>query len=100
MIAVPILTYHDLRPTPASISVPAARFRAQLDALAKAGYHGVTLSQAWAGWHGGPALPSHPVVITFDDGYASQYTVAGAELRAPALARRAEPRGRPDRHRG
>jgi peptidoglycan/xylan/chitin deacetylase (PgdA/CDA1 family) len=78
---VPILTYHDMRPTTASISVPPARFEAQLDRLAGAGYHGVTLSQAWAAWHGGPALPAHPVVVTFDDGYAAQYTVAGPELR-------------------
>jgi peptidoglycan/xylan/chitin deacetylase (PgdA/CDA1 family) len=49
--------------------------------LAVAGFHGVTLSQAWAAWHGGPALPAHPVVVSFDDGYASQYTVAGAVLR-------------------
>jgi peptidoglycan/xylan/chitin deacetylase (PgdA/CDA1 family) len=54
---------------------------AQLEGLRKAGYHGVTLSQAWAAWHGGPALPAHPVVISFDDGYAGQYTVAGPELR-------------------
>jgi peptidoglycan/xylan/chitin deacetylase (PgdA/CDA1 family) len=86
---VPILTYHELRAAPppprspasASLWVPPARFAAQLEGLAQAGYHGVTLSQAWAAWHGGPALPGHPVVVSFDDGYASQYTVAGAELR-------------------
>jgi peptidoglycan/xylan/chitin deacetylase (PgdA/CDA1 family) len=87
---VPILTYHELRAAPApprspasaSLWVPRARFAAQLDGLAAAGYHGVTLSQAWAAWHGGPALPAKPVVVSFDDGYAAQYTVAG-----PALAR-------------
>jgi peptidoglycan/xylan/chitin deacetylase (PgdA/CDA1 family) len=86
---VPILTYHELRaapapprsPTSASLWVPRARFDAQLDGLAAAGYHGVTLSQAYAAWHGGPALPAHPVVVTFDDGYASQYAVARPELR-------------------
>jgi peptidoglycan/xylan/chitin deacetylase (PgdA/CDA1 family) len=81
---VPILTYHDLRPAPdgraASIFVAPARFRAQLRALHRAGYHGVTLSQAWAGWHGGPALPAKPLVVSFDDGYAAQYTVAGPAL--------------------
>jgi peptidoglycan/xylan/chitin deacetylase (PgdA/CDA1 family) len=86
---VPILTYHELRPAPptprapasASLWTPAPRFDAQLDALARAGYHGVTLSQAWAAWHGGRALPAHPVIVSFDDGYASQYTVAAPELR-------------------
>jgi peptidoglycan/xylan/chitin deacetylase (PgdA/CDA1 family) len=52
-----------------------------MEALARAGYHGVTLSQAFAAWHGGPALPDKPVVVSFDDGYASQYTVAAPELR-------------------
>jgi peptidoglycan/xylan/chitin deacetylase (PgdA/CDA1 family) len=86
---VPILTYHELRAAPApprspasaTLWVPAKRFDAQLDALARAGYHGVTLSQAYAAWHGGPALPARPVVVTFDDGYASQYRVARPELR-------------------
>jgi peptidoglycan/xylan/chitin deacetylase (PgdA/CDA1 family) len=86
---VPILTYHELRAAPpaprspasASLWVPRTRFAAQMEGLARAGYHGVTLSQAWAAWHGGPALPAKPVVVSFDDGYASQYAVAGPELR-------------------
>jgi peptidoglycan/xylan/chitin deacetylase (PgdA/CDA1 family) len=86
---VPILTYHELRaappaprsPTSASLWVPKRRFAAQMRGLARAGYRGVTLGQAWAAWHGGPPLPAKPVVVSFDDGYASQYDVAGRELR-------------------
>ena len=50
-------------------------------ALARAGYSGVTLGQAWAAWHGGPGLPRHPVVVSFDDGYYSQYHAAAPVLR-------------------
>jgi peptidoglycan/xylan/chitin deacetylase (PgdA/CDA1 family) len=85
---VPILTYHELRsppkpprsPSSASLWVPGARVSSQLRGLARAGYHGVTLSQVWAAWHGGPALPARPVVVSFDDGYAAQYSVAGRVL--------------------
>jgi peptidoglycan/xylan/chitin deacetylase (PgdA/CDA1 family) len=62
--------------------VPGARFSSQMRGLARAGYHGVTLSQVWAAWHGGPALPSRPVVVSFDDGYSAQYSVAGRVLRS------------------
>jgi peptidoglycan/xylan/chitin deacetylase (PgdA/CDA1 family) len=51
-------------------------------ALRKAGYWAITLRQAFDAWeHGGP-LPRHPVVVSFDDGYLSQYTHA-----RPVLAR-------------
>jgi peptidoglycan/xylan/chitin deacetylase (PgdA/CDA1 family) len=87
---VPILTYHQIRAAPhgdrspasASLWMPASRFRAQMDGLARRGFHGVTLNQMWEAWHGGPALPAKPVVVSFDDGYASQYTNA-----EPVLAR-------------
>ena len=87
---VPILTYHELRsapkpprsPSSASLWVPGTRFSSQLRGLARAGYHGVTLSQVWAAWHDGPALPSRPVVVSFDDGYAAQYSTGARVLRS------------------
>jgi peptidoglycan/xylan/chitin deacetylase (PgdA/CDA1 family) len=84
--AVPILMYHVIgtpRPgTPnAELLVPPSRFRAQLTHLARAGYRGVTLTQVWQAWHGGPGLPRHPVVVSFDDGYDDQATVAAPWLR-------------------
>jgi peptidoglycan/xylan/chitin deacetylase (PgdA/CDA1 family) len=87
---VPILTYHELRsppqpprsPSSASLWVPGSRFSSQMRGMAHAGYHGVTLSQVWAAWHGGPALPSKPVVVSFDDGYAAQYSTGARVLRS------------------
>ena len=51
--------------------VPKEEFEAQLRALEKAGFNGVTLDQVYSHWHGGPKLPQHPVVISMDDGYKS-----------------------------
>jgi peptidoglycan/xylan/chitin deacetylase (PgdA/CDA1 family) len=84
---VPILAYHHIGESPRGASnpslwVPRARFRRQLRALDHAGYRAVTLDQVWDAWHGTGSLPAHPVVISFDDGYASQSSVAAAALRA------------------
>jgi peptidoglycan/xylan/chitin deacetylase (PgdA/CDA1 family) len=61
--------------------VPPAEFAAQMRALAAAGYHAVTLDQVRAGWEGRRALPRRPIVITFDNGYRTQYTRALPILR-------------------
>lgn len=86
--AVPILVYHHLGDPPRgernpSLWVPPRRFAQQLDALRRAGFHAVTLARVWDAWHGRGTLPSKPLVLTFDDGYARQDTIA-----RPALARR------------
>lgn len=83
---VPILMYHVMSAPPAGTPYPAlwtdpALFRAQMHALAAAGYHGVTLAQVDAAWHGGRGLPRRPVVVSFDDGYHSQVTHAAPVLR-------------------
>jgi peptidoglycan/xylan/chitin deacetylase (PgdA/CDA1 family) len=57
-------------------------FAAQLRYLAGHGYTAVTLRQVVAFWHGNGRLPAKPVVLTFDDGYRSDWRVA-----APILQR-------------
>jgi peptidoglycan/xylan/chitin deacetylase (PgdA/CDA1 family) len=89
--AVPILLYHHLARPPrgdphASLWITPRRFAEHMEALDAAGLHPVTLAAVWRAWHGGPSLPSRPVVITFDDGFADQDTVA-----RPQLARRGWP---------
>ena len=83
----PILMYHVVTAPPAGVAyaelwTPRETFRATIALLVRSGYHGVTLAQAWRAWHGGPGLPAHPVVISFDDGYLSHWTHAKPVLRA------------------
>lgn len=85
--AVPVLMYHVIAPAPpgvkyAGLWVAPDALRAQVDALARAGYTAVTLDAVLDAWQGKPTLPAKPVVLSFDDGYLSQGKDAGAILAA------------------
>jgi peptidoglycan/xylan/chitin deacetylase (PgdA/CDA1 family) len=79
---VPILMYHVINPPPPGapfpgLYVPASEFASQMQALKAAGWHAVTLDQLKAYWSRGvPLPPGKPIVLTFDNGYQSQYTNA------------------------
>ena len=85
--SVPILMYHVIAAPPAGapfpgLYVPASEFAAQMEALRAAGWHPVTQDQLRAYWLRGARLPAgKPIVITFDNGYRSQYTAALPVLR-------------------
>jgi len=73
---VPILTYHKVGDTEEAYSVAPAAFERQMGHLAAAGYTAVSLADLADYMAGGKTLPAKPVVITFDDGYADNFTAA------------------------
>ena len=85
--SVPVLMYHVIAAPPSGAPFPGLyvqpqEFAAQMHALRTAGWHAVTLDQLKAYWTKGAKLPAgRPIVITFDNGYHSQYTEALPVLR-------------------
>jgi len=84
---IPILMYHVIAAPPAGapfpgLYVPPEEFAAQMQALKDAGWHAVTMDQVEAYWRRGvPLGAGKPVVLSFDNGYNSQYTQALPVLR-------------------
>jgi peptidoglycan/xylan/chitin deacetylase (PgdA/CDA1 family) len=82
--------YHYIRRPPSTktdllgykLSVAPEVFQEQMDWLYAHGYHPVNFNQVRAYFAGSEALPSRPVVITFDDGYRDLYTTAVPILEA------------------
>jgi peptidoglycan/xylan/chitin deacetylase (PgdA/CDA1 family) len=75
-VSVPILLYHYIRvnPRPSDeegfrLSVTPANFAQQMALLSAEGGHTVSLDDVMAALGGGPPLPPHAVVLTFDDGH-------------------------------
>jgi peptidoglycan/xylan/chitin deacetylase (PgdA/CDA1 family) len=85
---VPILMYHVIAQAPAGAPFPGLYvtpedFSAQMHALAAAGWTAVTQDQLNAYWRRGISLPhGKPIVVSFDNGYQSQYTQALPVLRS------------------
>ncbi|WP_158846048.1 polysaccharide deacetylase family protein [Saccharothrix deserti] len=83
---VPILMYHRLVDQPTSVydRTPAA-FRAELERLAGEGYVPVTTTEYATGRIDIPA-GAHPVVLTFDDGDATQFALGPDGQPVPGTA--------------
>jgi peptidoglycan/xylan/chitin deacetylase (PgdA/CDA1 family) len=78
---VPVLGYHAIE-TPAAaeafpeLFVEPRDFEAQMQWLEDEGFEAVTLDQVEEAWYEKGQLPPKPIVISFDDGYPSQYANA------------------------
>lgn len=77
---VPILMYHHIRINPrpndpiwAALNVSVEQLDSQLQYLVSHGYHIITLDDLYPALSGRSALPSNPIILTFDDGYRSFY---------------------------
>lgn len=76
--SVPILMYHIVAPVAVGATYPGlyvrpADFKRQIRYLHDQGFEAVTLAQVFSAWRGDGQLPAKPVVLSFDDGYRSDY---------------------------
>ncbi len=83
---VPVLMFHYIRPLPPrtdrvgiGLSVTPEHFSRDLDVLMQKGYHTISFAQLA---DTGAILPSHPIILTFDDGYSDAYNQAFPALLA------------------
>lgn len=85
---VPVLCFHhvrDFKPTDSKMAkdyiVPVNVFKEQMKMLADSGYHTILPDQLYAYLTTGAALPSRPMMLTFDDTDEDQYVNALPELK-------------------
>ena len=73
----PVLMWHNLaEESSGDMTISVDTFRAQIEALHEAGFKTVSLQQLYDYVHFGTELPEKPIVLTFDDGYFSNYEYA------------------------
>ena len=83
---VPILLYHHINDVgDGGATCAESTLRGHMEALVGAGYTAVSFDDLIAFVEDGAALPEKPVVITFDDGYSSNYEIAYPMLRELGL---------------
>ena len=81
-LLVPIFMYHHVSKQPTTnaldynLTVTTTDFNAQLTWLQQQGYQAITLTELFDALYYGKALPAHPMILTFDDGYEDMYTDA------------------------
>ncbi len=81
-LLVPIFMYHHVSNLPVRnyldsvLTVTTTNFNSQLGWLQQQGYHSITQTELFDALYYGKVLPTHPMILTFDDGYEDVYTDA------------------------
>jgi peptidoglycan/xylan/chitin deacetylase (PgdA/CDA1 family) len=85
---VPIVCYHQIRDWRATDSktskdyiIPIASFKQHMKMLADSGYHTILPDQLYDYLTKGTALPSKPIMLTFDDTDLDQFEIARPEMK-------------------
>ncbi len=72
--SIPVLNYHDVGALTSPYSVTPETLALHFKLLQEQGFHPITPELYRAAVQGQATLPAKPVLLTFDDGYASFYT--------------------------
>lgn len=78
-LKIPIITYHHISDNPKDwnpSTVSTAKFRTEMVALKQLGYTPIHFKDVLLAEEKLAKLPKHPILITFDDGYLSNYKLA------------------------
>ncbi|WP_127127456.1 polysaccharide deacetylase family protein [Pseudoflavitalea rhizosphaerae] len=77
---VPVICYHNIRPLVSGqapdYTISTEVFSRHIKMLHDSGYHSITPEQLYNYLTRGDSLPSHPVLISFDDSREEQYSIA------------------------
>lgn len=74
---IPILMYHSIGiHRRNNLLVAPAKFNSQIQHLHKSGYQSICFQTLENHWRLGKPLPAKPILLTFDDGYKDNYTIA------------------------
>lgn len=75
-----ILTYHSIDDSGSVVSIAPRTFAEQMNALAEAGFRGISMREALTYRQANRRWPERCAVLTFDDGFANFYETAMPEI--------------------